>query len=159
MADFCRPRHSRPKAGGANELDGIRQQAGKLKNRYVTITLSSGNKIKNILNSIDEDSIVVAPTRATRQWTAGQQEARVPRDLVSSVQFSGKIARNGLIGGLVGSGGSAVAVGLRLANRDGGNCEAGGCFLEIMYIPLAGLAGYLIGHAKDKPAPTFIIEH
>ncbi len=125
--------------------------------RGARISLVSGGEIKVLFMRVEDQGIVVRLNRATSQWKSGAQEATVPRDAVAGVRFSGKIGKKGLIGGLVGLGLGALTAGLSVAG-DGGNCEGGACGAGLVLIPLGAVGGYLLGYAKNRPAPVFVIE-
>jgi hypothetical protein len=93
--------------------------AAKLNRRGVRSSLISGSEIKTTLLRVEENGIIVNSNRATRQWASGKEEARVPRDLVSSVQFAGKVGRKGMIGGLISLGVGAAITGAAAAARRG----------------------------------------
>jgi hypothetical protein len=139
---------------------GFQEQVAqrKLKNRRVWISVNSGGEIKATFLRVAENGLVVMPNGATKQWSPGKAEATVPRDVIGMVRFGGKVGRRGLIGGLVGLGVGAAITGATAASMGGGECEGGACGAVAIVIPLFAVAGYLIGHALDKPAPFFVLE-
>jgi hypothetical protein len=140
---------------------GFQQQVSqsKLKNRAVRISVSTGDALKTTFLRAEDGGLVVVAGRKTRSWATRNGEAMIPRDSVSTVQFSGRVGRRGLLGGLAGLGTGAAAAGATAASMSGGNCEGSACGAVLVAIPVLAVLGYLVGHAMDKPAPSFIIEH
>lgn len=139
---------------------GLREQVTqqKLMNRNVRILLASGGEIKARLIRIEENGLAVRSNPATKQWDSDKDEAMVPRDIISSVQFSGRVGKGGLIGLLAGLGAGAAVAGGVAANMGDGSCEGSSCGAVLLAIPLAAVGGYLIGRATQKIAPVFIIQ-
>ncbi len=140
---------------------GFQEQVAqrKLKNRRVWISVNSGGEIKATFLRVAENGLVVMPNGATKQWTSGKEEATVPREVIGMVRFGGKVGRGGLIGGLSGLGAGAAIAGGSAASMSGGKCEGSACGAVLIVIPVLAGVGYLIGHALDKPAPIFVLEH
>lgn len=154
-----------PSAGLATGREVIRadwsrfqQQAStrKFLQRNVLVTLSGGGEVKATLLRIDERGLVVKTTKALKQWASGPGQATIPREQVRTVRFSGRIGHRGLISGLIGLGaGVAIPVGIG-ASRDYEEVPSG--LAALILGPVCGVAGYLLGHAVDNPAPEFVIE-
>jgi hypothetical protein len=131
----------------------------KLNKRAAWISVSGGTKFKATFLRAEDGGMVVKTNQETKRWATQDGEAMISRDSVQTVRFTGKIGRRGLIGGLAGLGAGAGVAGAAAANGGGGNCEGGACGAALLVIPMLAGLGYLVGHALDKPAPSFIIEH
>jgi len=131
---------------------------GKLRNRTAYISLAWGAEIKTFLKRVEENGDLADLNRATKRWASGKEEATVPREVISSVRFGGKVGRGGLIGGLVGLGAGAAATAGAAAGMGGGSCEGGSCGAVLLLIPLAAVGGWLVGRATEKSAPMFVIQ-
>lgn len=87
----------------------------RLMGRSARIVFTGGDRVGTTILSIDDTALEVRSTRSTKSWNTGNERARIPRDQVRSVRFSGRMGSKGrLIGGLAGLGGGAaigVAVG------------------------------------------------
>jgi hypothetical protein len=122
--------------------------------RHVRVTLSGGGEIKTTLVRVEDNGLIVKATKAAKQWAFGPEQAMIPREQVGAVRFGGRIGHRGMIGGLVGLGaGVAIPVGIGAWRDDPWTGLA-----AILLGPICGTAGYLIGHAIDKPAPEFVIK-
>lgn len=73
---------------------------GRLNNRAARISTSAGDQFNTVFLGAVADFLVVTADRKTKQWATKNGEATIPRDSVSTVRFSGKTGRRGLIGGL-----------------------------------------------------------
>jgi len=136
-------------------------ESRKLLDRSARIVLIGGERVSSTILAIDESALEVRSTRATKSWNTGNERARIPREQVRSVRFSGRMGSRGrLIGALAGGGGGA-AVGLAV-----GYGISGPSGPEQVMAPAVGvaigvigfLAGYFIGRSADEPAPEFVIE-
>jgi hypothetical protein len=130
----------------------------KLAGRDARIALVSGGEIKANVIRVEDDGIVVPITKATKQWAAGKETAKVPRDGVANVRFSGTVGKAGLIGGLAGLGLGALVAGAGAAGMGNGNCEGSVCGVALAAIPVNGVTGWLIGRGFKSPAPWFFIQ-
>jgi hypothetical protein len=140
------------------DWSGFRQQvsARNLLNRSVRIKLSTGGEITTTLIRADANGLLVNKTKHTEQWASSRDHALVPREQVTGVRFTGRRGNRGLIGGLVGVG-VGVAVPLGVGASHGTEAVYSG-LVAVLLAPLFGLAGFLIGHLADEPAPQFVIE-
>jgi len=129
----------------------------KLKNRGAWITLRSGERFKSFVIAATNDGLVVSSDRNTRQWSTEKGRALVPRGLVQGVQFTGKVGRRAMIGGIAGVCAAGALLALA-ATGAGGEMEASGAAGLLGAIPVFGIGGFFIGRAMDKPAPAFTIE-
>jgi hypothetical protein len=134
---------------------GLQQQVPlrKFDHHNALVSLTTADRIKVNFLRVEEDGLVVVETRGTRQWATKNREARIPRNLVSGIDFQGKVGRNRTVLFWTGVG----AGGFTTACCNWG-CEGSVCFLWLLLIPVSGIAGYLAGRALDQPAPAFVIE-
>lgn len=135
----------------------------KLEERRALILLNTGSEVKAFVLRAEEIGLLVRRNKATNQWATGPKEAMLPRDIISSVRFTGKMGRHGLLGGLAGAGAGLAIIAGVVAASGGIQTESAASMVAVLLSPVwvvAGtVAGYHIGRAADKPAPTFIIEH
>jgi hypothetical protein len=136
-------------------------EARRLMGRSVRIVLTSGERVGTTILSIDDTALEVRSTRATKSWNTGNERARIPRDQVRSVRFSGRMGSKGrLIGALAGLGGGA-AIGSATAYRVSGPSGPEQVLAPAVGVAIAAIgfvAGYFIGRTADKLAPEFVIE-
>ena len=135
-------------------------EARNLMGRSARIVLTSGGRVGTTILSMDDTALEVRSTRSTKSWNTGNDRARIPRDQVLSVQFSGRMGSRGrLIGALAGGGGGAavgVAVGYGVSGPSGPEqilAPAVGVAIAVIGL----VAGYFIGRTADQPAPEFEI--
>ena len=85
---------------------GFQERVGtlKLKGYKALILLDTGNDISAYVLRVEANGLVVRRNRVTKQWATTQDEAILPQNIISSVHFSGRRGRHGLIGGLAGLG-------------------------------------------------------
>jgi hypothetical protein len=141
--------------------NGFQEQvsARRLKGRPVQIVLSGGKRIKTSLVEVTDTDLLVRSTRATKQWKVVNDQARIPKEQVSSVRFAGRTGKGKLIGGVAGFGAGAGIAAAATANT--GITE--GSF--VILLPVIGvaiaasgaLAGYFIGRSLDQPGPEFVL--
>jgi hypothetical protein len=137
---------------------GFQQQVTRrrLDNRKARISLTNGDTISAFFLNASDNGLIVRADRNTQQWATTSDKALLPRSIVSRVEFSGKVGRGGLIGGLAGLGAGAGAV-AAAASAEEGTCEGSACGVVLLLIPALAVGGYLIGRATNKPAPLFNI--
>lgn len=133
--------------------------ARNLMGHSARIVLTSGDRVGTTIHSLDDTALEVRSTRSAKNWNTGNDRARIPRDQVRSVQFSGRMGSRGrLIGALAGGGGAAVgvAVGYGVSGPSGPEqilAPAVGVVIAV----IGFVAGYFIGRTADQPAPEFEI--
>lgn len=139
---------------------GFQQQATrqKLSSRAARISLDTGGEFKATFLRAEDDGLVVRANKQTRRWATSRGEAKIPRDSVSGIRFTGKVGRGGLIGGLAGLGAGAGIVAALASSWSSGDCEGNSCGGVLLLIPVLAVVGYFAGHAVDKRAPAFLIE-
>jgi hypothetical protein len=131
----------------------------KLNGRNARIRFLNGGEVKSNLVEATNAFLVVRANRATKQWSSGQDLARIPREQIASLRFSGRVGNHGRMGLLAGLGagaGVAAAVTTKI------DCYEGAC---IIVLPVAGVAmmaiggvtGYFIGRSTGRPAPEFVL--
>ncbi len=133
--------------------------ARRLAGRNLRITLADGNTVKTNLLEATDAALVVRATRAARQWKSTDGYARIPREQVAAVRFSGRTGTHKLIGTLAGGlagGGIGAAVGTSMG------CNEGSCMVVQPAVGAAFLitgivAGYFVGRAMGTPAPEFVL--
>ncbi len=127
----------------------------KLSKRTVLVALTGGGEIKTTLFRVEDNGLIVQATKAAKQWASGPDQAIIPREQVSAVRFGGRTGHRGLIGGLVGlSAGVVFPLGIG-ASRGYEEVPTG--LVAVVLGPALAIAGYLIGHFMDEPAPEFVI--
>ena len=133
-----------PAAGGAQRLN----------NRAVWSSLRTGERIKLFLKKTSEDGLVVHANGRTKEWNLGKGEAKVPRAMIQSVRFTGKVGRGGLIGGLAGLGAGGALIGAAATGESEGYVRAASLLAPILF----GVAGYFVGSVFSPSAPAFVFE-
>lgn len=147
-----------PPVATQTDWDGFLAQVAqqKLKDRPAWISLRSGERFKTQFIAATQDGVVVSSDRNTSEWSTGKGKSLVPRRVIQGVEFTGKVGRRGMIGGLAGLGLGIALFGAALSGGTGveGPAVAG----LVVFVPAFGLGGYYLGRSKDRPAPAFTFE-
>jgi hypothetical protein len=131
----------------------------KLNGRSVRIRFLNGGEVKSSLVEATNAFLVVGANRATKQWSSGQDMARIPREQVASLRFSGRVGNHGRLGLIAGLGAGA-GVAAALTTKVG--CYEGPCVIVlpvagVTVTAIGGVAGYFVGRSTGRPAPEFVL--